>query len=130
MDEVRQSAYISAMTDQKLVRCRLDPANPPKADWSRFDAMTEDERHAAALADPDAQPATDDQLSRMRRVPDVAAIRAKFGLTIEQFGARFGLSPVLLRQWEDGTRWPDPAAQMLLRVIEREPEAVARVAAG
>ena len=28
----------------------------PQHDWSRFDAMTEAERHAAALADTDARP--------------------------------------------------------------------------
>ena len=117
------------MAVTKLVRTRLDPANPPKADWSRFDAMSEDERHAAALADPDAQPATDEQLSRMRRVPNVAAIRAKFGLSIEEFAARFGLSPVVVREWEERRRHLDGAAKMLLRVIEREPEAVAKVAA-
>ncbi len=117
------------MADPKLVRFRLDPANPPMANWSRFDAMTEDERHAAALADPDAQPATEEQLAKARRRPDVKAIREKLGLTVEVFASRFGLSPGLVHDWETGTRWPDRPAQMLLRVIEREPETVARVAA-
>ena len=30
-----------------------------KNDWSRLDAMTGEQRHAAALADPDARPLTD-----------------------------------------------------------------------
>ena len=129
VDERCQKAYIEMMSDQKLIRYRLDPANPPKADWSRFDAMSEDERHAAALADPDAQPTTDEQLSRMRRVPNVAVIRAKLGLSIEEFSARFGLPPVVVREWEECRRHLDSTAKMLLRVIEREPETVARVAA-
>ena len=29
-----------------------------KHDWSRFEAMSEEEKHAAALSDPDAQPLT------------------------------------------------------------------------
>ncbi len=29
-------------------------------DWSRFDALTEAEVHAAALADPDAQPLSEE----------------------------------------------------------------------
>lgn len=33
-------------------------ADPPKDDWSRFDAMTAAERHAAAVRDPDARPFT------------------------------------------------------------------------
>ncbi len=116
------------MADPKTIRYRLDPANPPQADWSRFDAMTEEERHAAAVADPDAQPSTDEQLARMRPIPNVARIRGKMGLTIEEFAKRFGLSPVLVREWEERRRRIDPAAKMLLRVIEREPDAVARVA--
>jgi len=32
--------------------------NKPKIDWSRVDAMSEAERHAAAMADPDARPMT------------------------------------------------------------------------
>jgi putative transcriptional regulator len=117
------------MSDDGITRAKRDPAHRPKPDLSRFNAMSEDERHAAAMADPDAQPATEAELATARRRPNVRAIREQFGLSVEQFGARFGLSPVLLRQWEDGTKWPDRAAQMLLRVIEREPEAVARVAA-
>ena len=31
-------------------------AKPTQHDWSRFDAMSEVERHAAAVSDPDAQP--------------------------------------------------------------------------
>jgi hypothetical protein len=40
-----------------------------KHDWSRFDALTDEEVHAAALADPDAQPLTEERLARMKRVP-------------------------------------------------------------
>jgi hypothetical protein len=29
---------------------------PPKHDWNLFDSMSEKQRHAAALNDPDAQP--------------------------------------------------------------------------
>ncbi len=91
--------------------------------------MTEEQRHAAALADPDAQPATDEQLARMRRVPNVKAIRTKLGLEVDEFARRFGLPVALVRDWEEQRRPLDPAAKALLRVIEREPEAVARVAA-
>lgn len=117
------------MSNDAITRVKHDPANPPKTDWSRFDAMTEAVRHAAALADPDAQPATEAQLASARRRPNVRAIRDALGLSAEIFAARFGLSPVLVREWEAGTKWPDRPAQMLLRVIDREPEAVARVAA-
>ncbi len=38
-------------------------------DWSRLDSMTDDEVRAAALADPDPQPWTDEQLAKARRTP-------------------------------------------------------------
>jgi hypothetical protein len=38
-------------------------------DWSRLDAMTEEQRHAAALADPDAQPLSDADMDRTRPTP-------------------------------------------------------------
>lgn len=60
---------------------------------------------------------------------DVRAIRAAFGLTREKFAARFGLDPRTLQEWEQRRRCPDRASRVLLRVIEREPEAVERALA-
>ena len=85
--------------------------------------------HAAALSDPDAQPLTEAQLKRARRVPNVARIRAKLGLTQEEFAARFGLPLGTVRDWEQGAHRPDRAAQVLLRVIESNPDAVVRAIA-
>ena len=56
-----------------------------KHDWSRADAMTEEEIHTAALADPDAQPLTP---ARMRRTPQVRIIRRALGLSQEEFATR------------------------------------------
>ena len=50
-------------------------AKPSKHDWSRFDAMTEKQRHDAAMSDPDAQPLTPDDFKRLRRTPRVKIIR-------------------------------------------------------
>ena len=44
-----------------------------KIDWSRADAMTEAERHAAAMADPDARPMTDEEWAQAPRVPVVGS---------------------------------------------------------
>jgi hypothetical protein len=41
----------------------------PKIDWSRFDAMTDKDRHAAALSDRDARPMTEKDFARMKRTP-------------------------------------------------------------
>lgn len=59
-------------------------------------------------------------------VVDVAAVRARLGLTQDQFAARFGFSVATLRHWERGDRRPQGAALVLLNLIEREPQAVMR----
>ena len=76
-------------------------AQRTKHDWSRVEAMTAAERHAAALADPDAQP-----------------------LTAEDFAAQFHIPIGTLRDWEQGRKEPDAAAKAYLRVIASEPETV------
>jgi len=58
------------------------------------------------------------------RAVDVKALRAKVGMTQEQFAARFGFSTATLRHWERGDRSPHGPALVLLNVIERNPEAV------
>ena len=63
----------------------------PKIDWSRVDAMTETERHAAAMADPDAHPMTDAEWARAPRVPQVSIIRRALNLSQEQFATTFDI---------------------------------------
>ena len=117
------------MSDETITRYKPDPANPHKTDWTEADKLTDDEIHARALTDPDAQPSTPEQLARARRVVNVRLIREKFGLDQEQFARRFGLKLDMVRGWEDRTLMPDAAAVTLLRVIWMEPEAVRRVVA-
>ena len=91
-----------------------------------FDAMSEVERHQAAASDPDAPPASEAQLARARRVLSVRALRRKLNLTQEEFAARFHLPRGTIRDWEQGAHRPDKAAQVLLTVIAKDPDAVAR----
>jgi len=97
-----------------------------KHDWTAVDALTEEQIHAAALADPDAQPLTEESLAKMRRVPRVIAIRRALKLSQEEFATRFHIPPGTLRDWEQGRCEPDAAARAYLRVIAREPEVVRR----
>ena len=60
----------------------------------------------------------------------VRAIRRKVSKSARDFERRFGIPAATLSNWEQGRRTPDPAAQVLLRVIERDPEAVLRVLGG
>jgi putative transcriptional regulator len=93
-------------------------------DWTRFDAMTEAERHAAAMADPDAKPLTPEDFKRMKRTPQVKVIRRALGFSQEDFAAQFHIPIGTLRDWEQGRKEPDAAAKAYLRVIASEPETV------
>ena len=54
---------------------------------------------------------------------DVKAIRAKLGLTQEEF-AQFGFSVRAIQNWENHKRTPEGAARVLLKVIEHHPNVV------
>ena len=97
-----------------------------KHDWSRVDALTEAEIHAAALADPDAQPLTEERLAKMRQLPRTRGIRRALGLSQEEFAMRYHIPIGTLRDWEQGRFEPDAAARAYLAVIAREPETVRR----
>jgi putative transcriptional regulator len=114
------------MKKGNITRFRLDPKKPPKTDWRAFDAMSARDRHQAARSDADCPPATKAQLARARRVPSVRALREKLSLTQEEFAARFHLPLGTVRDWEQGAHRPDKAAQVLLTVIAKDPDAVAR----
>jgi putative transcriptional regulator len=59
--------------------------------------------------------------------PDVRRLREKHGLSQSRFAALMGISVGTLRNWEQGRRKPEGSARVLLRVVERHPEAVFEV---
>ena len=89
--------------------------------------MSEEECHRAALSDPDALPASKAQLARARRAPTCARCAGSSSCRRVELAARFHLPLGTIRDWEQGAHRPDKAAQVLVTVIAREPEAVARV---
>jgi putative transcriptional regulator len=95
-----------------------------KHDWSRLDAMTEAEKHAAALSDPDNRPLTEADMKRMKRTPRAKIIRRALGMSQEDFAARYHIPLGTLRDWEQGRAEPDQAARAYLTVIAREPDVV------
>ncbi len=114
-------------SDGTLVQVLPDGTTQPlagKTDWARLNAMTDEEVHAAALADPDAQPLTDERLDKMVRVPRTKTLRRALGLSQEEFAARYHIPVGTLRDWEQGRFEPDAAARAYLAVIAREPEIV------
>lgn len=57
---------------------------------------------------------------------EIKRIRKKVGLTQDTFAAALGVSVSGLRKWEQGQRRPHGAALTLLRVMDKEPDAVVR----
>jgi putative transcriptional regulator len=55
---------------------------------------------------------------------DVKNIRAKVGMSQNEFAAAFGISVSTLRHWERGDRTPHGPALVLLNVVSKEPNAV------
>ena len=88
--------------------------------------MTDEEIHAAALKDPDAQPLTEERLARMKKVPRARTLRRALGLTQEEFAARYQIPIGTLRDWEQGRSEPDQPARAYLKVIAGDPEGVRR----
>ena len=96
------------------------PGTP--ADWEP--PMTDEEVTMAALSDPDAQPLTDAQLARMRRVSYAKHVRWKLSLSQNEFAERFHIPIGTLRDWEQHRAKPDAAATAYLQVIAENPDAV------
>jgi len=55
---------------------------------------------------------------------DVKALREQIGLTQAEFSRMIGVSIKTLQNWEQGRREPEGPAKALLRVVEKEPQAV------
>lgn len=56
----------------------------------------------------------------------IRSIRRAVALSPKQFEREFGIPARTLEGWEQDRRRPDPAARVLLTVIEKDPEAVRR----
>ena len=101
-----------------------------RTDWQRLEAMTEEEIEANAKEDPDNPPLYREELARMLPIPNPRTIRRRMGLTQEQFSTSFHIPLGTLRDWEQGAREPDSAARTLLRVIDKNPDAVLQALEG
>jgi putative transcriptional regulator len=121
------------MKSSNMVWVEHNPGDPPietDTDWDAVNALTNDEIHAAALADPDAQPiplGTDEELAKigLHRQVNVKKLRERLGLTQEAFAATFRIPVGTLRDWEQRRKNPDAPARAYLIVIARNPDAVA-----
>lgn len=101
-----------------------------ETDGDLANSLTEEQIHAAALADPDAQPiprGTEEELAKLglTKVVNVKKLRTRLGLTQEEFAAKYRIPIGTLRDWEQGRKFPDAPARAYLTIIARDPHAVA-----
>jgi len=90
--------------------------------------MTDDEVLAAADADADARPFTEEELRKVKRVrPNVRAICRKLRMSQREFAEAFGFPLASLRVWAQGRSLPSRPTQTLLWVIAGHPSVVRRV---
>ena len=60
---------------------------------------------------------------------DVKKIRNRLGLSQAAFAATYGFALSAVRDWEQGRRRPERSARILLKIVQKEPEAVTRALA-
>lgn len=58
--------------------------------------------------------------------PDIRKVRTLFGMSQSQMAVFLNVSVRTLQNWEQGRRGPTGPAQTLLRIMQKEPEAVKR----
>jgi putative transcriptional regulator len=113
--------------DRDTTKGEEDIPRRGKTDWARNEALTGEQALQNAIADENSPPLTDDQLARMRRIPDAQEIRQRLGLTQREFSQQVQIALGTLRDWEQGARRPDSAAKAYLRVVAAAPDAVRRI---
>ncbi len=85
-----------------------------------FDQLVESVREMKKIRSGQKKPA------RVITIESVQIKKIREGLKQSQseFAFMIGVSPSTLRNWEQGLRQPEGPARALLRVVERDPEAV------
>ena len=91
-------------------------------DWRRLDARTDEEITAAALADPDNPPLSDEELAQFRHRALAFTVRRMLHMSRETFAAAYGIPLETLCAWERHQLEPTEVELAYLRLIEREPE--------
>jgi hypothetical protein len=114
------------MKKGRITRFKLDPKKPPETDWRPFDAMSAGRASARRAFRPGCP--AGDRGSASARSP--GAQRACLAQQTEpDAGGVRGPVPLAARHCsglEQGAHRPDQAARVLLTVIEKDPDAVAR----
>jgi putative transcriptional regulator len=89
-----------------------------------FNELLESVRQGGAILRGEAEPSRAFDFPEKDGVPDVAAIRAQFGVSQARFAEMMGISLGTLRNWEQGRRVPEGPANVLLEVACKAPDVV------
>lgn len=103
-----------------IIRMQIDPNDPISwskgcCDSAKLDATTD--KDIARHIEQDNHDARQDAAQFTRQV------RTRLGLSQTEFASRIRVSLDTLRNWEQGKRQPTGAAQALLMVLNKAPEA-------
>ena len=93
-------------------------------DWSKVDALTDDDIGRQIENDSDAAPDISAALERRRDRIDMAALRNRLGMTQTEFARAYRFSVGSVRDIEQGRREPSGPAAALLQLIADNPEYV------
>ncbi len=115
---------MSEFSTMATVRFNSENLPDDKTDWEAIEKLSDEEIERRARSDPDNPPLSEEELTGMRRVPEVRRVRRKLGMTQEEFAESYGLSLATVRDWEQGRTEPDQASKTLLKLIARIPEQV------
>jgi putative transcriptional regulator len=85
-----------------------------------FDELVESIEEAGQIRKGLAKPS---RIFRYRPV-DVKRIRKQLHVSQSQFSLMIGVSKATLQNWEQGRREPEGPAKVLLRIVDKRPEAV------
>lgn len=85
-----------------------------------FDELLESVREGGAILRGEREPARSFRFEDL----DVRGLRERHGLSQSKFAALMGISVGTLRNWEQGRRKPEGSARVLLKVVDKHPEAV------
>lgn len=91
-------------------------------DKTLFESLKQSLKEAAAIRNGKLAPGRLTEIG----APDAKSVRAKVGLSQNEFAQLIGVKVATLRNWEQHRRQPTGPAAALLTIVEKEPEAALR----
>jgi putative transcriptional regulator len=99
-----------------------------KFDWSKIEALSDDDILEAIAGDPDTADVSKvpaENWQRLYSLPDIKALRDKLGMSQKDFALAFRISKRTLENWEQGRRRLDGVVSVYLALIAAFPNEIA-----